>query len=223
VAIEDVVAALVQRWDDVLPYLEPEDLHAFADTVTLIESSSAVDQAAAGALANLMTLLIVRLPSGHPVREAIASQSRLAGPATASAEVARALRALPGISAALSLADPPAASGSQAAQQRLLEAPALTFEQVRERGGDPDRDDLIRLSPGVGPVRLPAFQFDAEGRPLPVVSAINTLLRAAEDPWGVADWWLGANAWLGAVPADLLGRVDDDVLARAAMAELPDR
>jgi hypothetical protein len=222
VAIEDVVAALVQRWDDVLPYLEPADLRAFADTVTLIESSSAVDQAAAGALANLMTLLIVRLPSGHPVREAIASQSRLAGPATASAEVARALRALPGISAALSLADPPA-SASQSAQQRLLEAAALTLEQVRERGGDPDRDDLIRLSPGVGPVRLPAFQFDTEGRPLPVVSAINTLLRAAEDPWGVADWWLGANAWLGGVPADLLGRVDDDVLARAAMAELPDR
>lgn len=46
------------------------------------------------------------------------------------------------------------------------------------------------------------------------------LLDAAEDPWGVADWWLGANAWLGAVPAQLLGRVADDVLLDAARAVL---
>jgi hypothetical protein len=223
VAIEDVVAALVQRWGDVLPYLEPADLRAFADAVNLIESSAPGDQAAASSLADLMTLLIVRLPAGHPVREAIAGQSRLAGSAWDSAKIARALQALPGISAQLGGTDPEATSPTEAARQRLLQAPALTREQVRERGGDPDRDDLIRLSPRVGPARLPAFQFDDEGRPVPVVSAINTLLGSAADPWGVADWWLGANAWLSGVPADLLGQVDDDVLAQAAMAEIPDR
>jgi len=36
----------------------------------------------------------------------------------------------------------------------------------------------------------------------------------------VADWWLGRNAWLDAIPADLIGQVDDALLVRAARAEL---
>ena len=104
---------------------------------------------------------------------------------------------------------------------RLLAAPALTAQQVRERGCDPERTDLIRL-PGSDGAQLPAFQFGPDGQPIPVVAAINRLLRVAEDPWGVADWWLGGNAWLNAVPAHLLGQENDELLTRAALAELPE-
>ncbi len=52
-----------------------------------------------------------------------------------------------------------------------------------------------------------------------MVLAVNRLLAARDDPWGVADWWLGGNAWLADVPAELLGEVDDEVLVRAARAE----
>jgi hypothetical protein len=107
------------------------------------------------------------------------------------------------------------------AESWLLAAPALTEQQVREQGGDPGGDDLIRLPARDGQIVLPAFQFGPVCRPLPVVAAINRLLEAAEDPWGVADWWLGQNAWLGGIPSELLGSVDDDLLVRAARAELP--
>ncbi|MCW5254300.1 hypothetical protein [Streptomyces sp. SHP 1-2] len=79
---------------------------------------------------------------------------------------------------------------------------------------------VLRLNaPGGGP-RYPRFQFrPGTAEPLPVVRRINELLRADRDPWGAADWWLGGNAWLAGVPADLLGRLPDDELVRAA-AEL---
>jgi hypothetical protein len=66
--------------------------------------------------------------------------------------------------------------------------------------------------------RLPDFQLDPAGRPRPVVVAVNRLLGARTDPWGVADWWLRANAWLGGVPAEAVGRVPDDQLLAVARA-----
>jgi hypothetical protein len=77
---------------------------------------------------------------------------------------------------------------------------------------------LIRLERGDGVVQLPAFQFDAAGRPIQIVLTVNRLLGAEDDPWGAADWWLGPNAWLGAVPADLIGQVDENVLLATAKA-----
>ena len=106
------------------------------------------------------------------------------------------------------------------AQQRLLAAPCFSAEEVRGRGHDPVDPQLIRLERKDGGVQFPAFQFDSLGRPVALVLAINRLLDAAHDPWGVADWWLGRNAWLDAAPADLLGRVDDGVLIAAAKAVL---
>lgn len=48
--------------------------------------------------------------------------------------------------------------------------------------------------------------------------AINAMLGAAADPWGVADWWLGPNLWLDAVPATLLGAgLDEQLLAAASV------
>lgn len=104
-----------------------------------------------------------------------------------------------------------------AVTERLLQEPSLTAAELRtEFRQDPDRPHLIRLARPGGPTRLPAFQFDAEGRPLPVVLAVNELLDSAGDPWGVADWWLGPNLWLGRPPAQLLGTCPDAHLLAAA-------
>lgn len=103
-------------------------------------------------------------------------------------------------------------------RDRLLAAPALPDGAVRRRGGDPYASGLIRLRGADGAVRLPRFQFSADALPWPVVLEVNELLGADEDPWGAADWWLSANAWLAASPAALLGTGRDGDLVGAARA-----
>ncbi|WP_329365225.1 hypothetical protein OG896_13110 [Streptomyces sp. NBC_00669] len=99
---------------------------------------------------------------------------------------------------------------------RLLAEPALDAGTVLEHGSDPFAPDLIRL-PGVGgQLRLPCFQFTEGVRPRPVVREVNALLAADRDPWGAADWWLSANAWLGTSPVRLLGTGGDRRLVDVA-------
>ncbi|MCC9707487.1 DUF3168 domain-containing protein [Streptomyces sp. MNU76] len=114
---------------------------------------------------------------------------------------------------------PPGAVRWASARERLLAEPALTETDLTELFGvAADQPGLIRLRAAAGPEQLPAFQFDGEGRPRPLVLAINAMLGAAADPWGVADWWLGPNPWLDAVPATLLGTgLDDQLLAAASV------
>ncbi|WP_159074391.1 DUF3168 domain-containing protein [Streptomyces dioscori] len=101
--------------------------------------------------------------------------------------------------------DPASREVFRAVAARLLAEPFLTPDDLEEDfGRRADHPHLIILVGDTGEPRLPAFQFDGEGRPLPVVLRVNELLGAAHDPWGVADWWLGANLWLGAAPASLL-------------------
>lgn len=117
----------------------------------------------------------------------------------------------------------PAPVGDTEAQpspyERLLAAPALTEDDLRDNFGVEATDpELIRLRRRDGTERLPAFQFDGTGRPRPVVITVNRMLGAAEDPWGVADWWLGPNPWLAAAPATLLGTgLDGQLLAAASV------
>ncbi|MBO3750634.1 hypothetical protein J5X84_31540 [Streptosporangiaceae bacterium NEAU-GS5] len=80
--------------------------------------------------------------------------------------------------------------------------------------------EIIQLDTDQGDLLVPAFQFDEEGRAHALVLMINAILEVDDDPWGVADWWLGENAWLGAAPADLLGTGRDDDLFAAATAEI---
>jgi hypothetical protein len=65
----------------------------------------------------------------------------------------------------------------------------------------------------------PAFQFDVRQRRLfPEVRSVNELLGAADDPRGVACWWVSSNARLGARPLDLIGTDRADHLVEAASA-----
>jgi hypothetical protein len=102
----------------------------------------------------------------------------------------------------------------------LLAAPSRAAAEIRAFGQDPHSADLVRLTTPAGEVVLPAFQFKADGRQLPIVAQVNDLLGAHDDPWGVASWWLDRNSWLGGVPAELLGRVPDSHVLAAARADL---
>ncbi|GGY76571.1 hypothetical protein [Streptomyces nitrosporeus] len=94
-------------------------------------------------------------------------------------------------------------------RRRLLAAPAMDPDTLRRAGTDPDTPVLIRLTGAGGAVRLPSFQFTAAARPQPIVTGVNAVLAADRDPWGAADWWLSANAWLGGRPEALVGTADE--------------
>ena len=219
-----VIRVLAEHWDEIRPVLQSSDVAFIEQALGSLpaEPTPEVESVAA----DIGTILISRLPPGHPALPLISGQMRLAtadapdvADPAAWSQMLGLIRDIPGLGAAPQDADPGAAP--EDADSWLLAAPALTEEQVREQGGDPGRADLIRLRARTGQIVLPTFQFSPVGDPIPVVTAINRLLAVADDPWGVADWWLGRNAWLDAIPADLLGRVDDDLLVRAAQAELP--
>jgi hypothetical protein len=156
------------------------------------------------------------LPAGHPVRRVITTRPRFdSSPAEPDpADWAPVLSRIREINLASGFAS--AAELLADVRANLLTAHSYRPDEVLD-GHDPH---LVRLEEADGTGRVPAFQFDASGLARPIVLLINRLLEAGDDPWGVADWWLGGNAWLGAAPADLLGGGRDDDLVAAAQAEL---
>ena len=67
------------------------------------------------------------------------------------------------------------------------------------------RSWLIGLPTSDG-YHYPQFQFNEQQIAIySVVRDVNERLRAIDDPWGVASWWLSPHARLGARPADLVG------------------
>jgi hypothetical protein len=202
------IETLAEQWDEVLARLEPGAREELLRLVRLLADDRGDQERRAIAVVELLATV---LPPEHAVLRALFADDdvrfggRLGALRSAAEPLTRRAAGAP---------DP---LGVQA-EAWLLAAAALSPEQVRASGQDPDQPWLIRLDRTDGGTQLPAFQFDAQGRPVPVVLEINALLDAADDPWGVADWWLGANAWLDGVPADLLGRVDDAVLLASALA-----
>jgi hypothetical protein len=78
-----------------------------------------------------------------------------------------------------------------------------------------ERSALLGI-PGRRGYGYPAFQIDQDRRRIhPEVEAVNRLLNAAGDPWGVASWWISRSGQLGVRPVDLVGtpRAGDLVLA----------
>ncbi|GAA1397547.1 hypothetical protein GCM10009639_35130 [Kitasatospora putterlickiae] len=218
---DDVLATLRAHWDEIWELLdEPsrDRLRALAEDTTGDPERIA---------RRIVRLVRATLPDGHPVRELFDDSTRFVrdrdgadvvvnGPASGSAALVASVADL--------LRPTPAPAGPTPpddADDWLLAADSVTATAYRAGGHDPADPGLIRLTDPQGTVRLPSFQFDdASGRPLPVVVAVNRLLDAADDPWGVADWWLGANAWLDAVPARLLGTTGEHTLLAAARAEI---
>jgi hypothetical protein len=230
VGIGLALAVLAELWDEVERLVGQS---AWADIVqAAARFADAPDEVARRAAAfNLIERLSVALPPDHPVLAALAGEdTRLSSPGSADyALVAAALgRRIATPTPDDRAAQPPSQSEphqlpaapsadevASGAQSRLLNLPCVTAGWLRMRGHDPRTRDLIRLGADGA---LPAFQFDADGAPRPIVLAVNRLIDADDDPWGAADWWTGANAWLEAAPADLIGHVQDDVLVAAAEA-----
>ncbi len=239
-ALDDAVRALAEQWNAVRALLDDDDR---AEYDVLLRELTQADDTMRGVAANeLIFWLAERLPPDHPVRRGMASDTVSLG-TTAMIDLESAvmdLRAVLAEAERAVLADPdPLQSDSQvrplqqqpsdepepfdvvgAVRKALLAVPSRSAAEVGGRGQDPNEVDLIRLRRPGGEVRLPAFQFDHNGRAIPVVRTINVLLGAGEDPWGVASWWLSANAWLDGTPAYLLGRASDGDLIAAARADL---
>ena len=96
-----------------------------------------------------------------------------------------------------------------------LGAKATNREKVRQHRR---RSWLLGLPSG-GSYVYPAFQFDPRTRDVCAeVRAVNELLRASDDPWGVASWWVSRNARVGARPIELVGTERAAELAELAGA-----
>ncbi|MFJ4467876.1 DUF3168 domain-containing protein [Streptomyces sp. NPDC089424] len=163
------------------------------------------------------------LRAALPEQEVLAVHRRFSDTVTAPPhELLARLTSFSGRSAALHGAGSAAADGEDALPspyERLLAEPALSEDDLRENlGVEATAPELIRLRRSDGTETLPAFQFHGDGRPRDVVVAINRMLGAQDDPWGVADWWLGPNPWLATSPASLLGAgLDGQLLAAASV------
>lgn len=216
-AIEDALAALAQNWADVAGRLSQEQLNQMRDLVADLGGPGHDE-----AMAEIADLLAETLPPGHLVIQAL-FKGDLSDPATMElTAITEALRreieeALAAVQVAA--AEPrPGEAILRHVTDRVLQAPALTANQVRQRGGDPGDPGLIRLEQPDGRPQWPAFQFDPGGGLRPVIRAVNGLLGASADPVAAADWWLSRNSWLGDQPSALIGRIPDDHLIRAARA-----
>jgi hypothetical protein len=210
-AIEDAIAALPEHWDDVVSRLgaaKSEELRGFIAALGGPDHKRAV--------ARIADLLVEELPPEHPVRRALVEGYLLTSATLDWPAVTEALR---GKAAGLLVSEEhPAELILRSVADRLLRAPALDADEVRQRGADPADTGLVRLDRADGGQQWPAFQFAPGGGPWSVVREVNHLLDAAGYPLGAADWWLSRNGWLGDQPSQLIGKVPDDYLIRAARA-----
>jgi hypothetical protein len=70
-----------------------------------------------------------------------------------------------------------------------------------------------------GQFAFPAFQFDREGQPLPVIARVIETLGQQSKGWELALWFLASNGWLDdRCPVDLLQSAPAEV-AQAAECE----
>jgi hypothetical protein len=215
VTVEDAIAALLANWDDVIAQLPAEAVAELRQLVGQLRGpgrQAAVDR--------IVDLLDEGLPVRHPVRRALVRGDLFAPPVTDWDTLSVALIEQAGLALKVATGDdaPSVADILRIVTERLLAAPALSEQQVRQHGTDPADPGLVRLTRPDGSHQWPAFQFLADNGPHPVVRAINLLLHAARDPIGVADWWLSRNSWLDGRPSELLGRVPDQDLLGAAQA-----
>ena len=206
-ALDDAVTRiLTQCWDDIwspLDAAQREELAELLRKLTLRIS----DDGVATVAKQIIAIVKRALPQGHPARAELEDAISESGDSELDwVLLTGALRRFS------------AHAVRQQARDWLLDSSMLSAEQVRAQGEDPEHPFLIRLDAPDGEPCLPAFQFGPDGRAIDVVLDVNERLDSDADPWGVADWWLGTNAWLNATPADLIGQ--DAHLVRDAAAAI---
>ncbi|MGY0020625.1 hypothetical protein ACVHNB_16785 [Streptomyces sp. YJ-C3] len=233
--LADAIEAIEENWEELSGLL---DAAGRAELLEIVEDAESAPEIAADELRDLIKPL---LAPGHPVRDALTPSGVRYHPVSGTAqerpqllESFRKLRtrllatgiletggvALPYEMSAVEPAAEPAYR-PDADDAWILAAPSFPVTLVELPPGQADQLIVLTVENEVD--RVPAFQLaERSGAPYPVVIEINRLLSADEDPWGAADWWLGANVWLGAAPATLLGTGVDHALLSAARAEIPE-
>jgi hypothetical protein len=221
--LRHAMRVLAEEWDDIRSRVPDDQLDTLVELATEL-AAEAVPADSVEIAEEIADLLGSVLPVEHPFRRALAvPESRLATGGTAR-DLAEWLAPAEALRTHVRGPDvPPQATPEEVmrlAKERLLSAPALTEAELRGRGLDPDDATLIRLDRPDGTAQWPAFQFGPDGRPHELVRNVNQLLAVADDPWGVADWWLGYNGWLRTEPVQLIGQVDGQELVDVARYEL---
>jgi hypothetical protein len=219
--LRQALTVLAEQWDDVRDRLSSEEFGAVSGLVDEFtrEGDRVISEEIAEEIADLLR---ARLPNDHPFLVALRGhEERLApDPARRAAEPAAWFRLTEPLRARVGdVLSPTAEEVERAATRWLLDVPALGADELRAHGLDPGDPDLIRLDDADGAGRWPSFQFASDGAPLRIVRTINRILAASDDPFGAADWWLGAHAGLGDAPVRLIGRLPDGELIAAARAE----
>ena len=214
--LKHAMRVLAEQWDTVLAEVpeerRPELLELAAELAAEAVPADSVEIAE-----DIADLLGLTLPPEHPFRRALAvPESRLAPSGTARdladwLDSTRILR-----ENVLGFSPHPVRDRVRA---RLLAAAALTEDDLRARGQDPDDRGLIRLVRPDGSVQWPAFQFGPDGTVREVVRTVNELLDVVADPWGVADWWLGYHGTLRDAPERVIGSADPQELVDLARLE----
>jgi hypothetical protein len=134
-------------------------------------------------------------------------------------------KATPSRSAFMQLSDAEADAAIAAQERRLTQAKDETIEEFGYRtpaemaaaGIGPDRVFSVRYR---GAEVFPGFQFDEQGRPLPVIAEILAVMRSLSG-WEIALWFTGGNVWLEDEdrPVDRL-RIEPDAVIEAARHEV---
>ena len=124
------------------------------------------------------------------------------------------------------------AADNTAIRQRFMhDVETLTSAEVATRAGHEAKNRhqtaarwkaqaRVFAVPYQGQDRFPTFQFDADGRPLPLIKKVLEVLPASRTPWQTAFWFVSSNSWLGGpAPRELL---DDEAAVLEAAAHESD-
>ncbi len=124
------------------------------------------------------------------------------------------------------------AADNTAIRQRFMhEVETLTSAEVAGRAGHEAKNRhqtaarwkaqaRVFAVPYQGQDRFPTFQFDADGKPLPLIKRVLEVLPANRTPWQTAFWFVSSNSWLGGpAPRELL---DDEAAVLEAAAHESD-
>ncbi|MGI5498728.1 hypothetical protein [Lentzea sp. CA-135723] len=205
-AVQHIIDALVADWDRVTHRLGSDGRTRLRGLVDAMRSAQSADERAA--IAHALTRLLGEL---LPHDDAVFANAGVRYSDPRHADVLD--RLLVSISGDVRFYGRP-----RSAKERVLTHVWESASDLRERQHSPDVFGVIKLDRDDGSAAVPVFQFDEEGTPLEVVLRVNRVLRAHEDPWGAADWWFSANAWLTEPPYELIGRTPDELLVAAAVA-----
>lgn len=124
------------------------------------------------------------------------------------------------------------AADNTAIRQRFMhEVETITSAEVAGRAGHEAKNRhqtaarwkaqaRVFAVPYQGQDRFPTFQFDADGKPLPLIKRVLEVLPANRTPWQTAFWFVSSNSWLGGpAPRELL---DDEAAVLEAAAHESD-